>query len=254
MSSRPGRRGVERFGIGLVAISLAFMAVSTATAHSGSPDTVTVTQTGPLTVQASGTWSWAEMATASKVSYAGYAIDWGDVATGNALGSYHIGDGTPATNVVLQPTTPPQGSSGSLGPVSHTYAAPGTYIVCVILYDLGDVKPFKATGYHGLKATGTSRNTDNSVDNKNQVPAMCASIDVIVPTSTPVVSPTSQESSTPFESFQGITFDPTNTPPATNTAGAPAWPDQGLLTLPLVLLVGSSLGSVLVFKTIKVRR
>jgi hypothetical protein len=172
------------------------------------------------------------MATASKLSYAGYAIDWGDVTSGNAVGTYHIGDGTPATNAILQPTTPAQGSSGSWGPVSHTYATAGTYTVCVIMYDLGEVKPFKTTGYHSLQAGGTGRNTDNSVDNKGQVPSMCQQIDVTQPTSSP------------FQSFRGITAGPTTTPPPTGTASLPSAPDQGVPMLPLFLLAGSCLASV----------
>lgn len=240
MSSRPSRRGVQRLSIGLIATSLALMAVGTVTAESGSPDTIGLSQTAPLTVQASGTWSWAEMATASKLSYTGYAIDWGDLSSGNAVGPYHIGDGTPATNVILQPTSPAQGPNGSWGPVSHAYAAPGTYTVCVILYDLGEVKPFKTTGYHSLQAGGTGRNTDNSVDNKNQVPSMCSRIEVANP------------SPTPFESFQGETSQPTS--PPTGTASTLPEQNGGVPTLSLALLIGSCLVSVFVFKTSKVGR
>jgi hypothetical protein len=126
----------------------------------------------------------------------------------------------------------------------------------VILYDLGEVKPFKTTGYHSLKASGTSRNSDNSVDNKSQVPAMCTKVDVNPPTEAPTEAPseTPITAETPFESFQGITFDPSGTPPPTGTAGVPARPDQGVPTVPLALLLGSCLASVFVFKTIKVTR
>ena len=251
MTSRPSRRVVQRLGIGLTAVSLAMMVVGTVTAGSGSPGTIGASPTGALTVQASGTWSWAEMATNSTLSYTGFAIDWGDVTSGNALGTYHIGDGTPATNVVLQPTSPAQGTSGSWGPVSHTYAAPGIYTVCVILYDLGEVTPFKTTGYHSLKASGTSRNSDNSVDNKQQVPSMCTKVELTA--SSPSVNPVSDVSPSPFESFQGITSDPSFSPPPTGTASLP---DQngGIPTMPLFLLLGSSLASLLVLRTVKVRR
>jgi len=259
MASRPGRRVVQRLGIGLTAVSLAMMVVGTVTAGSGNPNTIGVIPSGALTVQASGTWSWAEMATNPKLSYTGFALDWGDVTSGNALGIYHIGDGTPATNVVLQPTSPAQGTSGLWGPASHTYAAPGVYTVCVILYDLGEVKPFKTTGYHGLKATGTSRNSDNSVDNKLEVPTMCTKVDLTAPSTTSTAVPTSTAvtvtaaSPTPFESFQGITSDPSFSPPPTGTASLP---DQkgGLPTMPLFLLIGSFLTSLFVFRTVKVSR
>jgi hypothetical protein len=230
------------------------MVVGTVTAGSGSPNTIGVSPSGALSVQASGTWSWAEMATNSKLSYTGYAIDWGDVTSGNALGIYHIGDGTPATNIVLQPTSPAQGTSGLWGPVSHTYAAPGIYTVCVIIYDLGEVKPFKTTGYHSLKATGTSRNSDNSVDNKQEVPAMCTKVDLTAPspTATATAVTVTAASPTPFESFQGITSDPFSPPPT----GTVSPPDQksGLPTMPLFLLIGSFLTSLFVLRTVKVSR
>jgi hypothetical protein len=224
---------------------MAAMAVGSVQAGSGGPDTIHVTKTGGLTVSASGTWSWPEMATASKLSYTGFAIDWGDISTGNDVGTYHIGDGTPASNVVMQ-TSPEQGTSGSFGAVTHTYAAPGTYMVCAILYDLGEVKPFLATGYHGLRAGGTDRNTDNSVDSKSEVPAMCATVVVSNPTPAPT--------ETPFQSFQGETSQPTSTPPPTSTATAPSTPEQQAPLLVLALLLGSMLASVAAFKTVKAHR
>ena len=250
MASRPSRRVVQRLGIGLTAISLAVMLVGTVTAGSGNPNTIGVSPSGALTVQASGTWSWAEMATNSKLSYTGFAIDWGDVTSGNALGIYHIGDGTPATNVVLQPTSPAQGTSGLWGPVSHTYAAPGIYTVCVIIYDLGLTKPFTTTGYHSLQAGGTGHNTDNSVDHGLQVPAMCGRVDLTAPSA----SPTAVATPTSFESFQGATSDPSTSPPPTDAAGSPSAPDPGAPALPLALLIASSLAAVFVFRSTKVAR
>src|ERR1035437_2817317 len=183
MASRPNRRRIWRLAAGLASVSLALTVAGVVNGHAGNPASIQVMQTGPLTVQASGSWSWAEMATASKLSYAGFAIDWGDVTTGNAVpkpggGDYHIGDGTAATNVVMQPTSPSQGVSGTWGAVTHTYAQAGTYMVCVIVYDLGEVTPFKARGYHSLTAGGTDHNTDNSAE-KNGAPSNnCISVDV----------------------------------------------------------------------------
>lgn len=241
MASRRIRQAVLRLAIPFVALSLALTAVGSVAANAPGPATIQVVQTGSMSVDASGTWSWPEMATASKLSYTGFAIDWGDVTSGNAVGSYHVGDGTAATNGVMQSTSPAQGSSGSWGKVSHTYANAGTYKVCVIVYDLGEVTPFKTTGYHSLQAGGTDRNTDNSVDLNSQVPGMCATVDVAAP------------SATPFQSFQGETSQPTGTPPSTSTDSLPSNPNQGLPMLPLILLVGSGILSVLVFKTAKVR-
>ncbi len=249
MSLHPSRRSALRLGIPLMAVSLGLLAGGTVLAGSPGLSTIQALQTGPLTVQASGTWIWSEMASAAKPSYAGFAIDWGDTTSGNQVGSYHIGDGTPATNVVLQPTNPAQGSSGSFGPVSHTYARAGTYTVCAIVYDLGQAKPFKTTGYHSLQAGGTGRNTDNSVDQKMDPPAMCATIEVTAPTQSPDAA-----SPTPFESFAGATSDPATTPPPTSTATGPSSPDQGLPLVSFLLLIGSMLASAFVFRTARAKR
>jgi hypothetical protein len=157
MPSR-NRRRARRLGAGLLSIGLLLAAVGLVNAGSGSPSTISVVQDG-LTVHASGTWSWPEMDTNPKLSYTGFAVSWGDITSGNTLGAYHLGDGTAATNVVMQIAI--QGDAGPWGPVDHTYATAGTYTVCAIIYDLGEVKPFKTTGYHSLKASGTSRNSDN---------------------------------------------------------------------------------------------
>jgi hypothetical protein len=252
MSNKKRRRAAAGFGISIAGISLLLLAAGAVTADAGNPATINVSQSGPLTVDASGSWSWAEMATASKLSYAGFAIDWGDVSSGNAVGTYHIGDGTAATNVVMQPTTPAQGASGTWGPVSHTYAKAGTYNVCVIIYDLGQVKPFKTTGYHSLRAGGAGRNVDNSMDQNQQVPAMCSTIDVTGPSVSPIQS-FQGETATPFESFQGETATPDSTAPPTSTTGGNSSPDQGVSLLALALLLGSMVGSLIVFKMVKVR-
>jgi hypothetical protein len=241
MTRNRSRRVAAGLGVPLVAISLVLMAAGVVSAGAGDPTSISVTPTGPLAVSASGNWAWAEMATASTLSYAGYAIDWGDVTSGNAVGTYHIGDGTAATNVVMQPTTPAQGSSGSWGPATHTYAKAGTYSVCVILYDLGQVKPFKTTGYQSLRAGGTARNTDNSVEKNGQGSAKCATIEV------------GGSSASPFESFQGETATPDSTAPPTSTAGGSSSPDHGIPVPAILMLVGSMLGSVIVFKTVKPR-
>ncbi len=253
MSFHRGRQALIRLGIPIVAISLSLMAAGTVLAGSGTPDTVHVTQVGPLTVSAAGTWSWPEMATASKLSYTGFAIDWGDVTSGNAVGSFHVGDGTAATNVVLQPTSPAQGSSGSFGPVTHTYAKAGSYQVCAILYDLGEVTPFATSGYHSLLAGGPGHNTDNSVDSKQQVSGLCTSLDVTDPTPSPFQS-FQGETATPFQSFQGETSNPTSTPPPTTTDNGSSGPTQSLPLLALAILFGSMLTSGFVLRMQRVRR
>ena len=227
MASRPNRRRIWRLAAGLASLSLALTAAGVVNAHSGNPASIQVMQTGALTVKASGSWSWAEMATASKLSYAGFALDWGDLTTGNAVpkpggGDYHIGDGTAATNVVMHPTSPAQGATGTWGPVTHTYAQAGTYMVCVIVYDLGQVTPFKATGYHSLTAGGTNHNTDNSAE-KNNVTS-CTSIDVVVPTASPTVAPTASPT-VPATGSPSNTVAPTSSPsPVQSVEGATSSP------------------------------
>lgn len=252
MKPRRGRRVFGRLGINLAAIALGLIAAGTVAAHSGSPKTIVVTQTTPLTVSATGTWTWPGNTSLSEFSYIGYALSWGDITSGNDVGSYHVGDGTAATNVVLQPTSPARGTSGSFGPVTHTYAAAGTYTVCVIIYDLGETKPFATTGWDSLQAGGTGGNMDNSVDGAHRVPVECATIDVTGPSpsaSSSVLGVTSPPNSpVPSSSVLGVTSPPTT------TADVPPAPNQGLPTLPLIMLVGSSIGSTLVFKTVKVRR
>jgi len=259
-------RAAKRLGATLVAISLTLLAVGAASAHTGSPGTIVVTQSGSLGVNVSGTWTWPAVTTSS-TNYVGYAIDWGDVSSGNAVGTFHIGDGTPATNIVIQPTSPAQGSSGTWGPASHTYAKAGTYNVCVIVYDLGTTKPFLTTGYHSLQAGGTGHNTDNSVDHHQQVPALCAVFDATGSTPTPgqtVEGATSQPTAgqtvagatgqpTPFQSFLGATSLPTSTPPPTASAVLPDPPDPGVSWLGLAILIGSLFGSIVAYKTSRLR-
>jgi hypothetical protein len=231
----PRRGAVGRIGIAVAGVSLALLAAGVANAGSSSPTSIHVVSQSGLTVNVAGDWSWPEEATASTLSYAGYAIDWGDVTSGNQLGSYHIGDGTAATNVVMQPTSPAQGSSGTWGPVAHTYAQSGDYTVCAIMYDLGEDMPFKTSGYHGLKATGTSRNTDNSVEQNNDPAVACTTVSVTV------------ASETAFESFQGFTAAPTGTADRAPTG-------NGSPILPLLLLAGSGITSVLLLGRVKPHR
>jgi hypothetical protein len=257
MSSRFSRRRVARLGAGLVSIFLALAAAGMVNADTGTSSAINVTHNG-LSVTVSGTWTWASQGTRTQLHYAGYAIDWGDVTSGNQLGSYHIGDGTPATNVVLQPTNPDRGTSGTWGSVSHTYAKAGTYTVCVIMYDIGAVKPFKTTGYHSLQASGPGHNTDNAVD-FGSPGATCGTFDVVPnapsPTAVPTAAPTTAPSTapTPFQSFQGETFVPvaSSTPPPTATIGQSTRPGDGGPMLPILLLTFSGIFGVIALTPVK---
>jgi hypothetical protein len=270
MSSRSSRQRLLRIGAGLMSMFLVLAAVGLVNADTGSSSAVTVVKNG-LSVQVSGTWTWPSQATFVNKHYAGFAIDWGDVTSGNQLGAFHIGDGTASTNVIMQPTTPDRGTSGSWGPVSHVYAKAGSYTVCVIMYDIGAVKPFKTTGYHSLQATGPGHNTDNQVDRLGTAGAVCATFDVAPnaasPTPTPTPTPTPFQSfegatatpaptptPTPFESFQGATAVATSTPPPTSTAPGPGAPSNGGPAVPLLLLGLSCLFGVVALMPVRAAR
>lgn len=265
MSSRSSRRRATRLGAGLVSILLALLAAGLVNADTGSSGAVNVSKNG-LAVQVSGTWSWPHNASNGQLHYAGFAIDWGDVTSGNQVGPHHIGDGTPATNIVMQPTTPDRGTSGSWGPASHTYAQAGTYTACVIMYDIGEVKPFETTGYHSLQAGGTGHNTDNAVDSGPATGVVCATFDVAPlptdpPSATPIPTPTPIQSvagvtatptmaPTPFQSVQGVTAVPVATVPPTATDSGSLPPSNGGPAVPLLLLVLSCLFGAIALKPV----
>jgi hypothetical protein len=193
-----------------MSIGLVLAAVGLVNAGTGAPSTIDVTRNG-LTVSASGTWSWPEMDTNPKLSYTGFTVSWGDLTSGNTLGAYHLGDGTAATNFVSEIAT--QGDAGPWGPVGHTYATAGNYTICVIIYDLGEVKPFKAIGYHGLKASGTSRNSDNSVDKQSAPPVVCSTVNVVEETPVPTGQETQAASASPVASATPVaSASPTESP------------------------------------------
>jgi hypothetical protein len=269
MSSRSSRRRVTRLGAGLVSIGLALAAAGLVNADTGASSAVHVSMNG-LSAQVSGTWTWPANAANGQLHYAGFAIDWGDVTTGNQVGTFHIGDGTPATDVVMQPTTPDRGTSGSWGPVGHTYAKAGTYTACVIMYDIGEVKPFKTTGYHSLQAGGPGHNVDNAVEHGNTAGAVCATFDVVAVTPPPAATPpaatptpvqsvegataTPAATPTPFQSVQGVTAVPVASAPPTATSSGSATPGNGGPALPLLLLTLSCLFGAIAFKPVRAAR
>ncbi len=271
MAPRPHLRRGRQLLAGTASVALALLAfASVVSAHTGKPSSISVSVSS-LTVQASGNWTWPGETTTKRPSFIGYAVSWGDVTSGNAIGPYHIGDGTAATNVVLQPTSPASGTSGVWGPISHTYAAPGTYMACVIIYDLGEVKPFKTTGWHSMTAGGTGRNGDNSVENISgggggaSGGAQCATVQVTGATETPAATPTPAASTpaastpvatpTPFESFAGETSGPgpTSTPPPTSTLPSGGSDGNGP-ALPLILLALSSILGVAALAPMRIKR
>jgi hypothetical protein len=228
-------RPSARLAAPLVAVSLVLALSGATSAHVADSATISIAKVGTLQASASGGWNWAS--DSGLANYVGFAIDWGDVTSGNELGGFHVGDGTAATNAVLYPTSPDKGLSGTWGPKTHTYAAPGIYRVCVIVYDLGQVTPFATTGYHSTIATGANRNSDNTVDRALQTNGMCATVDF------PASSPSMSAGASASEIVGGATSTPLATPPSTSTgdsgsgqAGTPV-----LVSLLLASTVAASL-------------
>jgi hypothetical protein len=138
------------------------------------------------------------------------------------------------------------------------------------MYDIGEVKPFKTTGYHSLQAGGTGHNTDNAVDQGNTAGAVCATFDIAAttppPTVDPTVSPTPFQSvqgatatptvsPTPFQSVQGVTAAPISTAPPTATDSGSVPPSNGGPAVPLLLLALSCLfGAIALKPAIEARR
>lgn len=194
-------------GIPLAAAALVLAGAAAVTADSADPVTIDVQQDG-LTVTLSGTWKWLEKSAPCGPGTltnraTGWQADWDDGFTGNPVPSrrgpiglfYHMG--SPTDNLVYRssandgrgdcgvaaPSGP--GVVGTWGPISHTYAEPGEYNVCVLMYDvrykrtttgqivLSDAKQ--------LRAGGPNRNRDNSAETNNYAAGnQCAAQVVVV--------------------------------------------------------------------------
>jgi hypothetical protein len=134
------------------------------------------------------------------------------------------------------------------------------------MYDIGEVKPFKTTGYHSLQAGGTGHNTDNAVDAGPATGVVCATFDVAPPptdppsatptpvqsvegaTATPTMAPTATP--TPFQSVQGVTAVPVSTVPPTATDSGSLPPANGGPAVPLLLLALSCLFGAIALKPV----
>lgn len=251
--SRPIRQRLRVAGAATASVLLAVAAFAgLASAHTSKPATITANVNGAQ-VSVQGTWTWQSQATATLQYKVGYAIDWGDVASGNAVSTFHIGDGTAATNVVLTNVSPNSGASGNWGPAGHTYAAAGTYTVCVITYDIGPVAAASQppSGQFSLIAAGTGHNTDNSVEELTSPATSCMQVKVgAVATATATATSTSTASTaspteTPIETLLGATavaslgtLPPTSTV-ADSTSGSGSSTGFSLVLLALSMLFGA---------------
>jgi len=157
--------------------------VGAVNADSGSPTTIQAQVSGN-TVTVHGDWGW-DKCTGKKI--VGWAVAWGDPSwASNPVpksggGSYFMGDAA-QDNTVFTTGDPCTGTSGAWGPVSHTYDGPGTYTVCVIVYDIVKNKDGSyPVGKHGVLAGGDDRNIDNSVEeNDLEGQSICLSPEIPV--------------------------------------------------------------------------
>ena len=162
---------IRRLGALIGAAALVLSLAGVAFADSGTPTSINLTPTG-LDVSASGAVTWAACDANNTDKWIGWTVDWGDtnsdavVSTGSAVCTDDV-----ATQV--------------WGPGTHTYAAAGTFTVCVTIYD---VREGVTTGSHG---TDPATNDDKSTGE----PPVCANVDV-APASTTDAIPSGNDSGT----------------------------------------------------------
>ncbi|MFO1539794.1 MAG: hypothetical protein ACKOTZ_05005, partial [Chloroflexota bacterium] len=185
------------------AMVLAFAAG--AAADSPDPLTIDVEQDG-YTVTLTGTWEWpqknAPCGPGTRTNRAaGWAVDWDEGFTGNAVPSkkgpaglmYHMGSAddnlvnrSSANNGLGDCGVAADGGgvTGTWGPISYTYAAPGTYEVCVLLYDVRYKQSGGQTVVYDTKqlvAGGSNRNRDNSAEtNYYSTGKQCAASTIVI--------------------------------------------------------------------------
>src|SRR6185295_12110219 len=112
----------------------------------------------PLKVTIDGNWHWLSRDyPCIDGRWNGWAIDWGDY-NGNFVQSkdqaagvgFHVGspngdpnntdDNTVSTNKDCGSSGDSNGKAqGEWGPITHTYATPGTYHICALMYDIHPV-------------------------------------------------------------------------------------------------------------------
>ena len=208
-----------------------------------------------LKVTASGTWQWDECATKQALKkHVGFAIDWGD---GTGVPKPGSPPGKPTTSTHRDGVYPSDGGvpssttgwdnadhcdnqlTGDWGSLSHTYAAAGTFDICVIIYDVH----ISSTGHPHttLPTTGNHsidpwENTDNSFDRNLSTTELCVeNVTVGSPTETPTntpVPPTATFTNTPVPPT--ATFTNTPVPPTATFTNTPVPPTATLTNTPVV--------------------
>ncbi|MFO1541464.1 MAG: hypothetical protein ACKOTZ_13655 [Chloroflexota bacterium] len=193
-------------------LAAGFLLAGAASVLADAPDPATIdVETDGLTVTVSGSWTWPEQdapcGPGTRTNRAaGWAADWGDGWTGNVVQSrdapagtgFHMGGAT--DNVVYRSAAngglgdcgtaiPGGGVTGTWGPLSHTYAEPGSSTLCVVAYDVhytmvGGVPVPKAA--RELLAGGPVHNPDNSAqknyrDGRNGIQCIAADVELRLP-------------------------------------------------------------------------
>ncbi|MCH8065152.1 MAG: hypothetical protein IIC90_04930, partial [Chloroflexi bacterium] len=208
------------------------------------PTSLTIVTDG-LAVTVSGNWQWDECDNTTRLrKHVGFAMVWDD-GTGvldPAAPPNNFRDGVYPSEPQLStdPTDPndttgwtnadhcdnpnPGPLTGDWGPFTHTYAAAGTYDLCVILYDV-DIRgahphtdpPNKEARTTGNHSTHPWENTDNSFDKGLTNPQICE-LGVTLALATPTFTATPPP---PTPTFTATPPPPTPTPTATDTPVPP---------------------------------
>jgi hypothetical protein len=169
MASQPTTRLRPRVAAVWLALGTLFLLVVPVSADVAVATTIVPTVTD-TSVTVSGKWRW-ETSVVTCDSRAdrtvGWAIDWDDPADpGASLGTTGLEVGTADDPLVHTTSDCSQQAQGTLGghwgPASHRYRSPGTYSVCVVLYDV-HIKA-EASGVYSRVAAGEGRNRDNSAE------------------------------------------------------------------------------------------
>ena len=210
-----------------IAVGMVLVAVTASiTLANVSSPAITVTSTpGSLTVGASGTWAKSYVDN----HYVGWAVSWGDSNT------YALSNGTTTVHFASNTVSPghggtrQNGQSGTWTGGNHTYAAAGTYQVCVVMYDLGNTWP--NTNSNRWVATGNNHNADNSMENNGafSVGANCANVTVSVGKANQTIT---------FGAIANRRFDQALTVAATASSGLPVTFTSG--TTPVCTVSGTS--------------
>ena len=181
----------------VAAASLVLALAATVLADAPNPDNAVNVHVSGLTVTIDGTWQWTRNCNAGVIAAAsdtdfrdvGFAVDWGDAAAPGNEVVPGLNVGTPTDNVIHQRDASAVGtcsgtttSSGSWGPISHTYSQAGTFDVCAVMYDIRLINtPANGRGSKVAGGASPAHNEDNSAqENSFQTGVQCVSAAIVV--------------------------------------------------------------------------